>query len=246
MNTGFLFTATHFEDWKVDVSASGFSMRQQEDVAEFEDWYRLLREIEPGRWDAALMKPLHSLWLSSFRFLESGYISSQNQRSLDELSALLVSFKLMIGDAPMDELRLKRVLKQLKLFGQAANATLCWPEIADSAPNPSLIGSRWDVYWESLTINHSKNSLFMAYSPCSTESFRLVVTENGFVTEAGHPGFWTWEQYAGGRVSLNVGGDYPSGWGWFTDEQQQEMRIHFYKSAYPRAYERSRWVRIAH
>jgi len=241
MKTGFLFSATQFNDWRVEFSIPQDATQHQPLRAEYDDWFRLLREVGLRLDHDSLVKPLSELWLGSFRFMESGLLDEVHQGLIEEIDALLSHLKSSLGNRI--EPRLDRIVAQLTHYAHKAR-TLSYPnsDIALSQ-SPLIVGSAWDIVWENLVIAPSRESLTMYYKESETMPFRLTVTPGGFMSENGFEGYWHWQQHVGGRVSLQVGGDYPTGWGWYHNEEQQEISIHFYKSAYARAFERMRWVR---
>ena len=241
MKTGFLFSATQFNDWRVEFSIPQDATQHQPLRAEFDDWFRLLREVGLRLDHDSLVKPLSELWLGSFRFMEAGLLDEVHLGLIENIDVLLSHLKSSMGDTV--DARLERIIAHLTHYACKAKK-LSYPnsDIALSQ-TPPFIGSIWDITWENLVVTPARHSLTMYYKQSETAPFRLSVTDKGFVCEGGHEGYWYWQQYAGGRFALQVGGDYPLGWGWYQDEEQQEITIHFYKAAYARAFERMRWVR---
>lgn len=241
MNTGFLFSATLFNDWRVEFSIPQDERHNQSVRAEFDDWFRVLREVGLRLDHDSLVKPLSELWLGSFRFMEAGMLDEAHLGLIEEVHVLLSELKSSMGHGV--DPRMERIIAHLTYYAHKAR-TLSYPnsDIA-LAMKPPIVGSVWDITWENLVITPARQSLSMYYKQSETTPFRLSVTDNGFVCERGHEGHWHWRQHAGGRFALQVGGDYPVGWGWYQEEEQQEITVHFYKSAYARAFERMRWVR---
>ena len=177
----------------------------------------------------------------SFRFMEAGLLDEVHLGLIEQMDALLSHLKSSMGDRV--DARVERIMVHLTHYARKARA-LSYPnsDIALSRA-PLIVGSVWDIVWENLVVAPSRQSLTMYYKESETMPFRLTVTPGGFVTDCGYEGHWRWQQHVGGRVALLVGGDYPKGWGWYHGEEQHEISIHFYKSAYARAFERMRWVR---
>ena len=114
----------------------------------------------------------------------------------------------------------------------------------DVARMPAFVGTVWDITWEMLAVDPTGENPGMYHIDCENKPFRLIVASEGFMTENGYAGYWTWEQQPEGRLVIRIGGDYPVGWGWYRQSGQQEFVVHFCNPSHEHPFERMRWVRV--
>lgn len=244
MNAGFLFAATNFKEWCVELSLPEATQHRQPVRIAFDDWFRLLREVDLNAFDRSIVKPLNALWLHSFRFMEAGVLQKDCIQLIEEVPELVGCLNALKGRYSLRvDARIERVVSHLYEFSKEALKLQAAESEGIASPALPIVGSVWDVSFETLVIHPTTRSLSMHYKQSADAPFQLTVTPRGFVSKDGHEGFWAWGQHPGGRLTIQVGGDYPTGWGWYNQTNQHEMRIFFYKSAYARAYERMHWVR---
>ena len=241
MNKGFLFAATQFEEWRLESPRSAAVLDKHPMRASLDDWYRLLRELKANSLNSALVNLVNTLWLPSFRFKEAGVFDVDNLPLIKGVCEQLNDLKGLNGQySRLIDQRINRVIHHLVEFSKEVK--LIHDNHAQDEKHP-IIGSMWDITWETLVVTPLGRCLSMGYEPYDSRPFRIKVTPQGFVSDDGYSGYWRWMQRSGGRLMIEIGEQYPAGWGWYNQPGQQELHIHFYKPAFAHAFERMKWTR---
>ena len=107
----------------------------------------------------------------------------------------------------------------------------------------SLEGSRWCITWEKLDDGFNALDANGTYQPLRHAPLYLTFTRNGFRTDDGFEGLWSWKLHPGGRLVIHINDSHPPGWACYLDIRQQEILINITQYPGTTAHERMRWVR---
>ena len=239
------FSSPYFKEWNAGRSSIPYRSYGSVKAARFEDWYRLQNELDWESNEDVDVQALHFLWISSFRFEESGYLDGECERLLGKVSSLLAQYRLLLRrQGVLQDERWSSVLVHLTQFSHTVRS-LRQLKAGSRILNRTtqFEGSVWDIVMEELTQDLIPSQAPSLYLRQEHGLFQLQVTPTGFITQDGFEGLWTWTLFPGGRLSLEIGGDYPMGWGWYTQQRQAQINVYFYRNSSPRAVERMRWTR---